>query len=160
MGRKKASKQFVECEDSLVNFELESDALDIFNERICLDSWRLFPDKDVDWLGSFQAKKRERKNNRVEKVDLHGLSFQESSELLEQIVTRWLNSKRRLLVLQIITGKGIHSQDGRGGVLCKHVHSYVLQKFAHIIDEIDESPDRVRVGGLPLRGHFFVTFKK
>jgi hypothetical protein len=58
--------------------------------------------------------------------------------------------------VKIITGKGHHSQRG-DSVLAKEIHSFVLQTFRHIILEIEDSPDQVRLAGIPLRGHFHVT---
>lgn len=49
-----------------------------------------------------------------ERVDLHGLSLQESQEIvitiLDQVMRYLTSSNKRKFCLEIITGKGLHSQ--------------------------------------------------
>ena len=69
-----------------------------------------------------------------------------------------LKDKRGSVTLKVITGKGLNS-GSNGGVLASEIHRYVSERFGLNIIKIDESPDKLRINNVPIRGHFCVTFK-
>ena len=91
-------------------------------------------------------------------IDLHGLTLAESQRhidtLLRRVVTHHSNVR-----IKIITGKGRHQQRGEN-LLARDVHSWLQHKYRAWIVEIEQSPDAVRIGALPWRGHFEVVMRK
>ena len=159
MGKKRKSQRVPQVEDPLVKFELEQDALELFHEYISHDDEQFLSEKLQEGSQATKSKKRVQGSGK-EKIDLHGLSFQESIDLLEAKISWWLSTKSTTLVLEVVTGKGIHSEQEGGGVLCRNIHSFVVQHYRDFIIEIDEPPDQVKLGGLPIRGHFIVKLRK
>jgi DNA-nicking Smr family endonuclease len=91
----------------------------------------------------------------VRTVDLHGMSLADAKLHLRNL---WLELKaggKHQIVLRIITGKGLHSGN-TGPVLVEEIHDFVVSMFGQSIARIDENPAKVRLSGLPIRGHFDV----
>ena len=91
-------------------------------------------------------------------IDLHGLTAAEAAATIERIIRTHLVDLPRgsLLTFKVITGKGRHSGPG-GPVLPRSVHAFLLARFGHLVQRIDEAPADVALSGLPVRGHFHVT---
>jgi hypothetical protein len=93
----------------------------------------------------------------VLKVDLHRLTLDEAQERIDAVlegVIADLKPGDRVKV-QIITGKGRHSEGG--GVLAREAPRYVKRRFKDFIVAIEDAPADLVVGELPIRGHFHVT---
>jgi DNA-nicking Smr family endonuclease len=123
--------------------------------------------EEADWERIIAEKKTKassttkRKNSKKSKslsIDLHGLVLTEAKTFLDNKLISILKSGKPSVTLTIITGKGLHSKEGKG-VLCSEIHRYVEERYAKSIVSIDESPDNLRINGVPLRGFFQVTFK-
>lgn len=91
----------------------------------------------------------------IQKIDLHGLNLAEAKDFLRTTWQQMRSSGKGKRNLRIITGKGIHSGAG-GPVLVEEIHDFVTKLFGSSISRIDENPSKVRLAGLPLRGHFDV----
>lgn len=95
----------------------------------------------------------------MQTIDLHGLTVREANDELRRFLDRILGQRGGgKVTVRIITGKGIHSRDG--AVLPRECHDFVKQRYADSIVRIDDSPADVLLGGIPIRGHFDVVFKK
>lgn len=94
-----------------------------------------------------------------ETLDLHRCTLQEAQDRVEFCVDALLAHGKGPVTLKIITGKGLHSGPG-GAVLPSAIHRFVVARFAPSIISIDESPADVMVAGVPIRGHFTVTFRR
>ena len=94
-----------------------------------------------------------------EEIDLHGLTLDQACRELDVTVERLFQLYPKTTIhLKVITGKGRHSGP-EGPVLAGGVHGYLQRTFRRSIKEIQESPEEVQVGGMPIRGHFMVVFK-
>lgn len=156
MGRgKKPGKgpQKSKDEPRRIRFEIEEDAEELFLRH--LEQFK--PDKQV----AEEPKEPEKKASKTHKatiiheLDLHGLRLDEAQQRVREVLDG-LREMAGMHKVKIITGKGHHSQRG-DSVLAKEIHSFVLLTFRRIILEIEDSPDQVRLAGVPLRGHFHVT---
>ena len=103
-------------------------------------------------------KKKNAANVKKISLDLHGKTLEESEALIQETVDHARTSGLREIDLHIITGKGLHSGPS-GGVLAKEVHRYVTHRFFKYISRIEDSPDQVKLGGIPIRGHFTVRMR-
>jgi DNA-nicking Smr family endonuclease len=103
------------------------------------------------------APPRERVRERL--VDLHRLTLHQAKARLDAEIGEVLATLSGPVTLKIVTGKGLHSGPG-GAVLPREIHRYVRSAYGDFILRIDESPADVALGGVPLRGHFSVTFGK
>ena len=92
-------------------------------------------------------------------LDLHRLTLTEAESAVDRFLGDLLNGKGGEVTVTIITGKGRHSGEG-GGVLSKEIHNYVKRKFGRQIVAIEESPAKLVVGELPIRGHFKVVLRR
>ncbi len=136
-----------------IRFELEEDA-----EQIFLKHLEEFKPKKADAEELKEPVKKASRAQRaagVQEVDLHGLNLEEAKQRVGQVVNH-LRDMAGLHKLKVITGKGHHSKQG-DSVLAKEIHAFVLATFFRSIVEIEDSPDQVRLAGIPLRGHFHVT---
>lgn len=97
-------------------------------------------------------------NNRID-LDLHGHTLAESQQRIDQLFRRVINNNS--VQVRIITGKGRHSRHkDNNNLLARDVHAYVLRKYQPYITTIDQSPHRVQLGSLPIRGYFDVTLRR
>ena len=140
-----------------IRFDLEANAEQMLREA--LDDMPEQIDKDDDNDKQAPPKKTTSSAKAAaHRIDLHGLTLAESQRqidaLLRRIVTRHNNVR-----IKIITGKGRHQQRGEH-LLARDVHSWLQHKYRAWIVEIEQSPDAVRIGALPLRGHFEVVMRK
>jgi DNA-nicking Smr family endonuclease len=87
-------------------------------------------------------------------IDLHGHKLDDAKQELRRIMAE-ITTIRGSHVLRIITGKGKHSGAG-GGVLISEIYVFFVRSFGKFIKKIDENPDKLRVSGAPIRGHFDV----
>lgn len=156
MGRgKKPGKgpQNKNDEPRRIRFEIEEDAEELFLRH--LEQFK--PDK-VDAEEPKEPEKKASKTHKatmVHELDLHGLRLDEAQHRVREVLDG-LREMAGMHKVKIITGKGHHSQRG-DSVLAKEIHSFVLQTFRPVIMQIEDSPDQVRLAGVPLRGHFHVT---
>lgn len=120
-----------------------------------------FSDKDTGKKGpTAKAKSHaKRRQKTAREVDLHGLTLDAAISRLEVEIQALLQDLSSPVTLKIITGKGLHSGAG-GAVLPREVHRYVKRTFGGVILQIEDSPADLAIGGIPLRGHFSVTFGK
>lgn len=133
-----------------IHFEIEEDAEQLMLEADVLE---FAGDKDLDeHLTTKQSRRRD-----YYELDLHGLTLSESQQRIDSLFSRILQTKQRTRV-KIITGKGRHSR-AHTNLLARDVHTYVRQKYDERIVSIEQSPYAVRVGDLPLRGHFEVILQ-
>jgi DNA-nicking Smr family endonuclease len=138
-----------------IRFELEEDADELFLKH--LEQFK--PDKP-DAEESRESRKKASRTHRapqVHEIDLHGLSLEEAQHTVRAVLDD-LREMAGLHRVKIITGKGHHSQRG-DSVLAREIHSFVLLTWRRVIMEIEDSPDQVRLAGVPLRGHFHVTIR-
>jgi DNA-nicking Smr family endonuclease len=94
-------------------------------------------------------------------VDLHRMTLAEAIAAVDAAIGGDLAQMRgaqQQVVLKIITGKGLHS-GASGSVLAREVHRHVKTRYALHIVAIEESPAEVKLGGVPMRGHFKVTLR-
>ena len=148
--RRKSSKAKIpKLHEGLV-FEVEEDAERILEEA----STDAETSADTEDPPSHEETTADASSVTSYKVDLHGMTLQQSKSHIDTLFAK-LIGKGRFKVL-IITGKGMHSK-GEGNLLARDVHAHVSSKYASHILEIESSPDSVRVGGLPIRGHFEVV---
>jgi len=137
-----------------VRIELEPDAAEQFARAIA--DMKVDPhQKDRDEPPP--AKNRETRSGPVV-IDLHGHTVDEAKAEVDREIGRLSLVRGQRVHVRIITGKGRHSQGE--GVLPRAIHDYVSQRFARIIDKIDESPADLVLGELPMRGHFDVWLKQ
>jgi DNA-nicking Smr family endonuclease len=87
-------------------------------------------------------------------IDLHGMTLDEAKSELRRIIAE-ISAIRGTHQLRIITGKGRHSGSG-GGVLISEIHDFFARSFGRLVKRMDENPDKLRVSGKPIRGHFDV----
>lgn len=133
-----------------IHFEIEENA-----EQLLIDAdvSEFAGDKDIE--ESVAARQSRRRG--CYELDLHGLTLSESQQRIDALFNRILRAGQRTKV-KIITGKGRHSRADTN-LLARDVHVYVRQKYAERIVSIEQSPYAVRVGDLPIRGHFEVVIQ-
>lgn len=139
-------------------FDLEDNASDLFKSHV--DTETPAP-KDEEPATSKQRKAKQKRRRSVDQeltIDLHGLTTKESERVIDETVLGLLAGVHSRVSLKIITGKGLHSPDGKA-VLSGHVHRYIRQRYAAYITKIDDAPSEVTLRGLPIRGHFCVILK-
>ncbi len=135
--------------------QLEEDSQKIFEEAIKSTNWaQVAKEKEA----SEAVKKRKTpKKQMVEKtIDLHGYTVKESKALLTELIHKAISSEAKELKLKIITGKGLRSASEGGGVLAREIPLHIEVKWAKRILFIEDSPAKVLMGGVPLRGDFTV----
>jgi hypothetical protein len=99
------------------------------------------------------------KGMRDHSLDLHRMTLVEAEAAVDRFLAPLLTGRGGEVTVTIVTGKGRHSGEG-GGVLAKEIHGYVRRRYGAQIVAIEESPADLKVGGLPLRGHFKVVFAR
>ena len=92
------------------------------------------------------------------RLDLHGHNLQEAKTAIDLHIREHRVDGVVQLTVKIITGKGLHSGP-EGDVLPREIHRYVSRKYQKEISNLEESPDEVRISGVPIRGHFSITLK-
>ncbi len=159
MGRDKKPKKPNKNEQDApkgIRFELEEDA-----EKLLLDHLAAFKpsskDSDEESEPEPSVVRSRKMPQREYRIDLHGLHLEEAMAIVREKIDVWLLDGQPFKV-KIITGKGKHSEGGRG-ILSQEIHRYVLQRYPRDIQDIEESPHQVRLWGMPLRGHFNVSFR-
>lgn len=157
MGRNKKPKKPEQKErdkPGRIRFELEEDA-----EQLLIDHLAAFKPsaKDSDEQEELPLKRQRNLTQKEQRIDLHGLHLDQAMDLVREKIDLWLAGAQPFRV-KIITGKGRHSVGGRG-ILSQEIHRYVLQRYRKDILSIEDSPDEIRLAGLPLRGHFYVSFR-
>lgn len=138
-----------------IRFELEADAEELFLKHL-----EQFKPEKQDTEETREPAGHARKTHKIlgrHELDLHGLRLDEAQARVREVLER-LREMTGVHRLKIITGKGHHSERG-DSILAKEIHGFVLQTWRHVILEIEDSPDRVRIAGVPLRGHFHVTIQ-
>jgi DNA-nicking Smr family endonuclease len=88
-------------------------------------------------------------------LDLHGLRLAEAIQRTEKCVLA-IVADGRIKTLQVITGKGNHSQGL--AVLAREVHPHVKDRFAQSIKDISVNPRELLDQGLPYKGFFEIEF--
>ena len=137
---------------SSLRFELEENALELMEEHLALFKPRV---KDADKRTPEPPSKRTLSHTM--EIDLHGLTLEEAERRVTQTIDG-VTLGRDTRTFKIITGKGRHSNSGRG-VLIREIYLFVVHRYGPRITRIEESPDGVRLGGEAIRGHFHVTLK-
>lgn len=99
---------------------------------------------------------RKKRGAAVVEVDLHGMTVEQAQRAVDSAIARLPRGQE--IKLRVITGKGIHSGP-EGGVLGRDIHYHVATRYRSAIVRLDESPADVRLGGVPIRGHFDVTLR-
>ena len=102
-----------------------------------------------------QESKRIAKNRL--KLDLHGLTLAGAAKKLEDCIESIL-AQNLETELMVITGKGIRSSGPP--VLAREAWEFVVNRYRSRIERIDSCPADVLLGGIPIRGHFVVVFKR
>lgn len=139
-------------------FDIEENAADLFKAHVENEKPA---SKDEQKTTSMPRKAKQKRRRSVDQeltLDLHGLTTKESENVIDETILGLLAGVRSRISLKIITGKGLHSPDGRA-VLSGHVHHYIRQRYAAYITKIDDAPSDVTLRGLPIRGHFCVILK-
>lgn len=139
-----------------IRFDIEENAEQLLHDAI--DSMPTTIDKDEGGELHHELKKPPRPKAGVHQIDLHGLTLGESQQRIDALLRRVVTNKQPVRV-KIITGKGKHRQRGVN-LLARDVHRWLTQKYHDWIVEIEQSPHDVRLGDLPLRGHFEVVLKR
>lgn len=135
-----------------ITFEIEENAVELMEEHLAL-----FKPKAKSADRPQRTDHSKRVSSSVVEIDLHGLTVEQAErQVMEVIESHLLSQGER--TFKVITGKGRHSQTGRG-VLIREIHLFVRHRFGPRIVRIEESPDEVRIGGDAIRGHFHVTLK-
>lgn len=142
-----------------VVFDLEPDADRIFQDSLSQWDDRLaeIEGEDGEEGGARSAAPKADRSAPVE-IDLHRLTLEEAIWRVDAELDQALASRQQR-TFKIITGKGLHSGPA-GGVLAREMHRHIAERYARHIKDMDESPADVKIGGVPLRGHFSVTLKK
>ena len=154
MARKKIKK--ITSHKNGIRFRIETNARQMLQDAI--ETMPTHVDKGEDTSEISVKKPAPRTKTAVHQIDLHGLTLRESQQqidaLLHQVVSKTGNVR-----VKIITGKGRHRQQGEH-LLARDVHSWLQHKYRAWIVEIESSPHDVRIGDLPLRGHFEVVLRR
>ena len=154
MARKKIRK--ITTRAGGIRFNIEADAQQMLQDAI--DSMPLQIDKSDDTVETSIKKPVSRAKTAAHQIDLHGLTLRESQQQIDALLRR-IVSKTSNVRVKIITGKGRHRQCGEH-LLARDVHSWLQHKYQAWIVEIEQSPHDVRIGDLPLRGHFEVVLRR
>ncbi|MBF0440952.1 MAG: Smr/MutS family protein [Oligoflexales bacterium] len=148
MKEKKPSKRIH------TKFELEDNAEELLLSH--LENENIKPKDEIESV------KKSLKGNRAEvvhiEIDLHGQTLDEAKRKVDRLFQKLLEKKGTLFEILIITGKGRHSST-EGGVLPGHIYNHTLRKYKDYVVCIDESPEQLKIDGLPIRGHFKVRIK-
>ena len=134
-------------------FKLEDNADELF--RDAFENASLRPKETDRTDPGSDAKKKQAKAVRV---DLHGLTESQAFARIDDVVAQLQTSSTGSIAVTFITGRGLHSPQGKG-VLGRSAHSYVQSRYAKYIQHIDDSPADVLIGGKPIRGHFTAKFR-
>jgi DNA-nicking Smr family endonuclease len=159
MGKSKPSNRPT---NSSHDREEGSDDIDLFLEaveRVSVSDIKRH--KSSDGLKSSASKARGRGNSSGavrQSIDLHGMTIDQARARVSQGIERLRDQGHGTVHLKVITGKGLHSPDGRS-VLADAIHSYVVNAYGSEIQTIDENPSNVTIGGVAIRGHFDVVLK-
>ena len=152
-GRNKGSK-IIEVTSSSLHFEIEDNARELMEEHLALFKPHV---KDADNKACQRREVSKRTASPTIEIDLHGMTLDEAEKWVIQIISQNPSSGEKR-AYKIITGKGRHSNSGRG-VLIREIYLFVVHRYGPRIERIEESPDGVRLGGEAIRGHFHVTLK-
>lgn len=98
-----------------------------------------------------------RQGKQCQKLDLHGLTLAGATKKLEDCIENIL-AQNLETELMVITGKGIRSAGPP--VLAREAWEFVVNRYRSRIERIDACPADVLLGGIPIRGHFVVVFKR
>lgn len=155
MARKKIKK--ITTRTGGIRFNLEANAQQMLQDA--LDAMPTHIDKD-DNNGKTNIRKPAKHTTKtaMHQIDLHGLTLRESQQQIDTLLRRVVSRASNVRV-KIITGKGRHRQRGEH-LLARDVHSWLQHKYREWIVEIEQSPHDVRIGDLPLRGHFEVVLRR
>jgi len=142
-----------------ISFELEENAVEIFEEYLDKMDVTKMPKKDSleDLTPAKSPKKSKKKpaNAKEFHVDLHGLILDDAKNRIENFINQALAQTNGPVKIKVITGKGIHSGPD-GSVLPEGIWWFVKTHWSSKIISLEDSPADVKVGGLPIRGHFSV----
>lgn len=139
-------------------FDLEDNASELFKAHVENEKPNAKDRQEVARKPR-QAKNRKRRGIDHEvTIDLHGLTTEESQRLIDETMASLKSGVHTHISLKIITGKGLHSPDGKA-VLGDFAHQYIRQRYTSYISKIDDAPSDVTLRGLPIRGHFCVLLK-
>ncbi len=155
MGKSKKTKDYRKDpvpKQASIHFEIEENALELMEEHLAL-----FKPKAKSADTPTQAPYAKRVVSKVLEIDLHGLNLEDAERTLMDFIDSHCHGNDEK-TFKIITGKGKHSEAGRG-VLVREIYLFVKHRYGPRIVKIEESPDAVRIGGQALRGHFHVTLK-
>ncbi len=152
MARKKISKTTKRTGG--IRFNIETNAHQMLQDAI--DSMPPQIDKGDDTVVPPRQKHTPR--TAMHQIDLHGLTLRESQQQIAALLQR-VASKTGNVRIKIITGKGRHQPRGEN-LLARDVHSWLQDKYRAWIVAIESSPHDVRIGDLPLRGHFEVVLRR
>lgn len=155
MGKSKKTKNYRKepaLMPTTIRFEIEENAVELMEEHLSLFKPGV---KAADKVSRSDYSKR--LAPKVVEIDLHGLTLDDAERRVSELIARFPHETEER-TFKIITGKGRHSQSGRG-VLIREIYVYVKHRFGPSIVKIEESPDAVRLGGEAIRGHFHVTLK-
>lgn len=154
MGKSKKNK--IKKLQPKITFDLEDNAEQLL--RAALDDVPDFIDKEeVDISVTKKRHASSKRTSSFYQLDLHGFTLAESQRKIDELFRQLISLQK--VRIRIITGKGRHSSDSQN-LLARDVHAYVVQKYDSYIVEIEQSPDAVRLGSLPIRGHFEVVLKQ
>ncbi|MEZ4744230.1 MAG: Smr/MutS family protein [Bdellovibrionota bacterium] len=161
--KKRKIKQLTAKEASFgVHFEDEEDANRLLQEYLEKESSEdLLKAKGVveEIKENTTARKLARNKQSKVTVDLHGLTLQEAKSYLDVKIASAFQMDLSEIEFMIITGKGRHSDEAYG-ILAHEIHDYVVFKYRSRLIQIEESPSKVKVNGLPIRGHFKVILSR
>ena len=156
MGKRKKHK-IKDLEDDKF-FELESSAqddLEFFEKFLDETDWNQVS-KEIEKKGkALTTEKGNKRKSLVKTLDLHGYTLEEAKEFLDQFIEREILLKGDKLTLRIITGKGLRSGPS-GGVLAREIPLHVERKWAKRVLYMEESPAKLILGEIPIRGDFTV----
>lgn len=161
MGRKKGRASIPKIKESVgVRVELGDDSEALMRAAFeNADPRKKGAHGEFDGKGKPQGSSNQGKAP-AKQIDLHGKTLEEAQDAVLTFFNRMIDDHLvHELTIRVITGKGLRSGPA-GGVLGGEIHGFIRQKFAAYIKKIDSSPSDVKLGGVPLRGHFDVTLKK
>ena len=153
MGKGKKRKSLPKLPpNSNVKFELEENAEELFLQA--LD--RVDPKQKPEDREKPKTIRKGGNRSSQSTIDLHGMTLDEARRALDVYIGDLiaLGVTRQITV---ITGKGLHSESG--GVLIKDIPRYIKEKYGNFISWMEESPDELRIGQVPIRGHFKFLLK-
>ncbi len=142
--------------------DLDQSEIDTF-----LDAVATITPEDVkkEIKGRFVGREQSRKHKKhpskasspnYTEIDLHGFSVSEAREVIVNFISG-IKLKHSEIKVRIITGKGLHSPEGRG-VLFRDIFVFINSRFSSFIKTIDDPPWETALDGIPLRGYFEVVF--